>query len=233
MNRAVRICRPVRVISETSTVPLTLDTSTCRPARRATISNRCATDPPTSTSTSTRSPFTTTSRFGTRGHVPVLTVGVEAGWGPAGRAAAGTAGADGSLGAQGHRSAGTGTRPPAPQRGAGRLPVGPAEAELDPIHVGDPPHGPSGMGVAAQAPVDRPDLGPGDVGLDGRLVDAAAPAAAGHGDRFGLSNGPEPCSGHSEPKRRHWTVTHSGWADGALSFSCRSNPVPRRLHRSV
>lgn len=58
MKRAVRTGVPDRVTSETSTVPLTWDISTRLPARLASISKRCATDPPMSTSTSTQSPFT-------------------------------------------------------------------------------------------------------------------------------------------------------------------------------
>ena len=55
MNRAVRTIVPPRVTSETSTTPRLVATSTRRPAREATISNRC-TPLPTSTTISTRSP---------------------------------------------------------------------------------------------------------------------------------------------------------------------------------
>ena len=57
MKRAVRTARPDRVTSVTSTAPLELVISTCRPARVAKMSKRC-TPSPTSTTTSTRSPFT-------------------------------------------------------------------------------------------------------------------------------------------------------------------------------
>jgi len=59
MNRAVRTGVPERVTSVTSTVPRTLAISTRLPARRASISNRW-TPEPTSTRTSTLSPFTGT-----------------------------------------------------------------------------------------------------------------------------------------------------------------------------
>src|SRR6476469_4181576 len=58
MNRAVRTTSPVRVTSVTSTTPRPVVVSTRRPARVATMSYVRVSPPPSSTTTSTRSPLT-------------------------------------------------------------------------------------------------------------------------------------------------------------------------------
>jgi hypothetical protein len=57
MKRPVRTGVPLRVTSETSTMPRAVVTSILRPARVATMSNVCVPPWPVSTTASTRSPF--------------------------------------------------------------------------------------------------------------------------------------------------------------------------------